>query len=56
MKSNKEGCRISVKTTTSKNTLFQNVNFIDTPGLHDMTYKYKFDIDAAIEYYGKYKL
>jgi len=43
-----------LKSVKSDAKNFKNILFVDTPGLADGDLKYKFDVDAAIEWMGKY--
>jgi GTPase Era involved in 16S rRNA processing len=45
---------LSIKTVPSKERNFQNIVFIDTPGLADGNLKYKFDVDAVYKWFAKH--
>ena len=42
---------LSVKTSTSKMRGFEQIVFIDTPGLADGSLRYKFDVDKVYEWF-----
>ncbi len=44
---------LSLKTSTSTSRNFQNVIFIDTPGLADGNLRYKFDVENSFEWFAK---
>ena len=44
---------MSLKTSTSEAKNFQNVIFIDTPGLADGNLRYKFDVEASFDWFAK---
>ncbi len=43
-----------LKTSPSKSKDFENVIFIDTPGLADGNLQYKFDIEGTLEWFSKH--
>ena len=45
---------LSVKTSTSKKRGFEQIVFIDTPGLADGSLKYKFDVDKVYEWFAEH--
>jgi GTPase Era involved in 16S rRNA processing len=45
---------LSIKTVPSKERNFQNIVFIDTPGLADGNLKYKFDVEAVYKWFAKH--
>lgn len=46
---------IIAKTTKSKNNIIKSINIIDSPGLHDLTENYNYQIEQAINEFGKIK-
>jgi hypothetical protein len=44
---------LTLKSSISKAKNFENTIFIDTPGLADGNLKYKFDIEATLEWFSK---
>ena len=45
---------LSVKTSTSKQRNFEQIVFIDTPGLADGGLKYRFDVEGVYEWFAKH--
>ena len=45
---------LSVKTSTSKERNFEQIVFIDTPGLADGGLQYKFDVEGVYEWFAKH--
>ena len=45
---------LSVKTVPSKERHFENIVFIDTPGLADGNLKYKFDVDEVYKWLARH--
>lgn len=45
---------LSIKMVPSKERHFENIVFIDTPGLADGNLKYKFDVDAVYKWFAKH--
>ena len=45
---------MTVKTSTSKLRNFEQVVFIDTPGLADGGLRYKFDVESVYEWFAKH--
>jgi GTPase Era involved in 16S rRNA processing len=45
---------LSIKTVPSKERNFENIVFIDTPGLADGNLKYRFDVDEVYKWFAKH--
>jgi hypothetical protein len=45
---------LTLKASTSKANSFEEIIFIDTPGLADGNLKYKFDIEGAFDWFSHY--
>lgn len=45
---------LSIKTSPSKLRNFQNIVFIDTPGLADGGLNYKFDVDKVYSWFARH--
>lgn len=45
---------LTVKTSTSRERNFEQIVFIDTPGLADGGLRYKFDVDAVYEWFAQH--
>ena len=45
---------LTVKTSTSRVRNFEQIVFIDTPGLADGGLRYKFDVEAVYEWFAKH--
>jgi hypothetical protein len=45
---------LSIKTVHSKERHFENIVFIDTPGLADGNLKYKFDVDETYKWLARH--
>lgn len=43
-----------LKSSNSRSKNFENLIFIDTPGLADGNLKYKFDIEDTLEWFSKH--